>query len=121
MTTIATTTMLDKPLGDLRHEINDLRLNKSVRDYDMNKLCSIISISRESLKETGKYQQQILNQLQQFENSLAEINEILGTNAKEKTELEQQQHLGNLISMSFCFVFVYFVFEKEMILIFELN
>ncbi|CAF3628071.1 unnamed protein product [Rotaria socialis] len=88
---MTTTTMLDKPLGDLCHEIADLRQNKTVRDYDMNKLCSIITISRESLKETGKYQQQILNQLQQFDVSLSEINEILRANAQQKIQLEQKQ------------------------------
>lgn len=87
-TTVAT---LDKSLGDLHREIVDLRQVNTVRDYDMNKLSSIITISKDSLKETEKFQQQFLKQLQQFEISLAEINQILRTNAEQKVQLEQQQ------------------------------
>ncbi|CAF1259707.1 unnamed protein product [Rotaria sordida] len=90
-----TTTMLDKPLDDLCREITDLRQMKIVRDYDMNKLSSIITISKDSLKETEKFQQQILKQLQQFEISLADINEILRANSQQKIQLEQQQQLGD--------------------------
>jgi hypothetical protein len=81
------TTMLDKSLGDLRREIIDLRQD----NYDMNRLCLIITISKDSLKETEKYQQQLLTQLQLFETSLADINQILRTNIQQKTQLEQQQ------------------------------
>jgi hypothetical protein len=89
-----TTTMLDKPLGDLGREITDLRQANTVRDYDMTKLCSIITRSRDSLKETERFQQQILNQLQQFEISLADINQILRANTEQKIQLEQQQQSG---------------------------
>jgi hypothetical protein len=84
------TTMLDKSLDDLRREVTDLRKD----NYDMNRLCLIITISKDSLKETEKYQQQILNQLQQFETSLADINQILRTNIEQKTQLEQQKQSG---------------------------
>lgn len=80
-------TILDKSLGDLRREITDLRKD----NYDINKLCLVITVSKDSLKETEKYQQQILNQLQLFETSLAEINQILRTNVEQKTQLEQQR------------------------------
>jgi len=80
-------TILDKSLNDLRREITDLRQD----NYDMNKLCLIMTISKDSLKETEKYQQQILNQLQLFETSLAEVNQILRANIEQKTQLEQQQ------------------------------
>jgi len=80
-------TMLDKSLGDLRREITDLRQD----NYDMNRLCLIINVSKDSLKETEKYQQQILNQLQLFETSLVEINQILRANVEQKAQLEQQQ------------------------------
>jgi hypothetical protein len=83
-------TMLDKPLNDLQREIIDLRqINKS-RDYDFNKLGYIITISRDTLQETGIFQKQLLKQLQQFEISLADINQILRTNIEQKTQLEQQ-------------------------------
>jgi len=83
-------TMLDKPLNDLQREIIDLRqINKS-RDYDFNKLGYIITISRDTLHETGIFQKQLLKQLQQFEISLADINQILRTNIEQKTQLEQQ-------------------------------
>ncbi|CAF2739920.1 unnamed protein product [Rotaria sp. Silwood2] len=61
-------TMLDKPLGDLRRELADLRQLNISRDYDINKLSTIITVSRNSLRETEIYQQQLLQQLQQFEN-----------------------------------------------------
>lgn len=80
-------TLLDKSLGDLRREITDLRQD----NYDFNKLYLVINISKDSLKETEKYQQQLLNQLQLFETSLGEINQILRTNVQQKTQLEQQQ------------------------------
>jgi len=86
-----TTTILDKPLNDLRREITDLQQINSSRDYDMNKLCSIITVSRDSLKETEKFQQKILNQLLLFEQSLADINQILRANTEQKTQLEQQR------------------------------
>jgi predicted HTH domain antitoxin len=89
-------TMLDKPLGDLRREIADLRQVNISRDYDINRLGTIISISRDSLKETGTFQQQLLQQLQQFELSLADINQILRANIQQKAQLEQQQQTGRL-------------------------
>ncbi|CAF3282800.1 unnamed protein product [Rotaria sp. Silwood2] len=92
---MTTTTLLDKPLDDLCREITDLRQIKILRDYNMNKLCSIITVSRDSLKETEKFQQQILKQLQQFEISLADINDILRANSEQKIELEQQQQSGD--------------------------
>jgi predicted nucleic acid-binding Zn-ribbon protein len=95
---MAATTMLDKPLNDLRREITDLQQANTSRDYDMNKLCSIITISRDSLKETEKFQQQILNQLQLFELSLADINQILRNNTEQKTQLKQQQEESGFFS-----------------------
>ena len=80
-------TILEKVLGDLRREITDLRND----NYDMNRLGLIITVSKDSLKETEKHQQQLLNQLQQFEASLTDINQILRTNIEQKTQLEQQQ------------------------------
>lgn len=91
-----TMTMLDKPLGDLSREITDLRKNQVARDYDMNKLFSIITISKDSLKETEKFQEKILNQLQQFEISLADINQILRANAEQRMQLEQQQQQSSM-------------------------
>jgi hypothetical protein len=87
-------TMLDKPLSDLQREITNLRqLNKS-RDYDINKLGLVITVSRDSLRETEIVQQKLLQQLQQFEISLADINQILRANIEQKTQLEQQQQSG---------------------------
>ncbi|CAF3425125.1 unnamed protein product [Rotaria socialis] len=86
-----TLTMLDKPLGDLRREVVDLRQLKISRDYDINKLGKIITVSKDSLRETETFQRTILQQLQQFEISLADINEILRANIKQKVQLEQQQ------------------------------
>ncbi len=82
--------MLDKPLGDLRREITELRHANPSREYDMNKLGFVITVSRDSLNETGVFQQQIFKQLQQFEISLAEINQILRAKMEEKSQLEQQ-------------------------------
>jgi hypothetical protein len=87
-------TMLDKPLGDLRREIVGLRQGNISRDYDMNKLGTIITISRDSLRETGTFQQHILQQLEQFEISLAEINLLLRANIEQKVQLEEQQQSG---------------------------
>jgi hypothetical protein len=87
-------TMLDKPLKDLQREIIDLRQMNKSRDYDFNKLGYIITISRDSLKETRIFQQQLVQQLQQFEISLADINQILRTNIEQKAQLEQQQQSG---------------------------
>lgn len=84
-------TMLDKPLGDLRREIVDLQKIKSTRDYDLNKLMFLMSNSRDSLGETRTFQQQILQQLQQFEISLGDLNQILRTNTDQQKQLEQQQ------------------------------
>lgn len=81
------TTTLDQSLNDLRREIPDLRKD----NYDMNRLGLIITVSKDSLRETEKSQQVILNQLQAFETSLAEINQILRTNIQQKIQLEQQQ------------------------------
>lgn len=81
------TTVLEKVLVDLRREVTDLRQE----NYDMTKLGSVINVSKDSLKETGKYQQELLKQLQQFESSLAEINEILRANVARKNQLEQKQ------------------------------
>ncbi len=86
--------MLDKPLKDLQREIIDLRQMNKSRDYDFNKLGYIITISRDSLKETRIFQQQLVQQLQQFEISLADINQILRTNIEQKAQLEQQQQSG---------------------------
>jgi GTPase involved in cell partitioning and DNA repair len=101
MTSIA---MLDRSLGDLRREITDLQQIDISHDYDMNKLCSIINISRDSLREMENFQQQLLNQLQQFEMSLADINQILRTNIVQKIQLENQQQQSGIslfFSMSF--------------------
>jgi hypothetical protein len=84
-------TTLDKSLSDLRREVNDLRQINRSHDYDTRRLSSIISTSRDSLKETEQFQQHILRQLQQFEISLADINEILRTNIEQKLQLQQQQ------------------------------
>ncbi len=84
-------TMLEKPLGDLRREIIDLRQVNRSRDFDVNKLGFIITMSRDSLRETGIFQQQLLQQLQQFEISLADLNQILRANTEQKKQLEQQQ------------------------------
>lgn len=78
---------LDKSLNDLRREIPDLRKD----NYDMNRLCVVITVSKDSLQETERSQKLLLNQLQQFETSLAEINQILRTNVEQKMQLEQQQ------------------------------
>ncbi len=87
-------TILDKPLSDLQREITNLhQINKS-RDYDINKLGFIITISRDSLRETEIFQQELLQKLQQFEISLANINQILRANIEQKTQLEQQQQSG---------------------------
>jgi hypothetical protein len=98
------TTMLDKPLGDLRREITDLRQMNISRDYDMNKLGKIITISRDSLRETETFQQQILQQLQQFEISLADINQILRANIERKAQLEQQQQQAGNSFFHLCLV-----------------
>ena len=87
MTTTTTTTTLDKSLTDLRREIGDLRKD----NYDMNRLGLIITVSKDSLRETEKSQQVLLNQLQLFDTSLAEINQILRSNIEQKTQLVQQQ------------------------------
>ncbi|CAF4361240.1 unnamed protein product, partial [Rotaria magnacalcarata] len=60
-------------------------------DYDINKLGKIITVSKDSLRETETFQRAILQQLQQFEISLADINEILRANIKQKVQREQQQ------------------------------
>ncbi len=88
--------MLDKPLGDLRREISDLRQANLSQDYDINKLGFIITVSRDSLREAEVFQQQLLKQLQQFEISLADINRILRKNIEEKTQLEQQQQQSGI-------------------------
>ncbi len=84
-------TLLEKPLSDLRREIIDLRQVNRSRDFDVNKLGFIITMSRDSLRETGIFQQQLLQQLQQFEISLADLNQILRANTEQKKQLEQQQ------------------------------
>lgn len=84
-------TLLDKPLGDLRREIADLRQISTRRDYDIGKLTKLITISNDSLRETQSYQKTLLQQLQEFEFSLADINEILRANLKQKLELKQQK------------------------------
>ena len=102
-------TMLDKPLGDLRREIGDLQQEKSTQNYDMKKLGTIITISRDSLRETETFQQKLLQQLQQFEVSLADVNLILRANIEQKAELEQQHQLQSGIkAISFPFAFVLF-------------
>lgn len=87
-------TMLDKPLSDLRREVDDLRRGHATRDYDTNRLSSILGRSRESLREAGMSQQQLLERLQQFDISLAEINEILRANSERRAQLDQQQQSG---------------------------
>lgn len=81
------TTTLDQSLNDLRREIPNLRKD----NYDISRLGLIITVSKDSLRETEKSQQVLLNQLQLFETSLAEINGILRTNIQQKIQLEQQQ------------------------------
>ncbi|CAF1134856.1 unnamed protein product [Adineta steineri] len=88
-------TVLDKPLNDLRQEITALRQGNLSRDYDTHKLATIITISRDSLRETELFQKQLLQQLQKFEISLADINEILRANIEQKTQLDQQQQLDD--------------------------
>lgn len=83
------TTTLDKSLSDLRREVNDLRQLDRSRDYDTRRLTSLLGTSRDSLKETEQFQQQILDRLQQFEVSLADINAILRTNVERKIQLQQ--------------------------------
>jgi hypothetical protein len=83
-------TKLDKPLNDLRRQITDLHQG----NIDMNKLATIITISRDSLRETETSQQQLLQQLQQFEIALADINQILRANIEQKAQLDQQQQSG---------------------------
>jgi hypothetical protein len=83
-------TKLDKPLNDLHRQITDLRQG----NIDMNKLATIITISRDSLRETEISQQQLLQQLEQFEISLADINQILRANVEQKAQLDQQQQSG---------------------------
>lgn len=114
--------MLDKPLNDLQREIIDLRqINKS-RDYDMNKLGFIITVSRDSLRETELFQQQLLKQLQQFEISLADINQILRANIEEKIQLEQQEQSGiERYFFSFPTFFIRKIISKIMILKFVQN
>ena len=101
VTTTATTTtiatMLDKPLDDLCREVADLRQSNVIPDYDINKLFPIITVSRDSLNETEKFQQQLLNQLQQFEIALAAINQILRTNIEQEIQLEQQQEESGIL------------------------
>ena len=84
------TTMLEKSLTDLRQEITELRPD----NCDINKLGLIITISKDSLKETEKYQTLLMKQLQEFEVSLADINRILRVNIEQKAQLEQQQQLS---------------------------
>ncbi|CAF3790122.1 unnamed protein product [Rotaria sordida] len=100
-------TMLDKPLGDLRREIADLRQLNISHDYDINKLGTIITVSKNSLRETENYQQQLLQQLQQFEVSLADINQILRANMKQKAQLEQQQEQESGIEPLYIYIFIY--------------
>jgi hypothetical protein len=83
-------TKLDKPLNDLRRQIADLHQG----NIDMNKLATIITISRDSLRETETSQQQLLQQLEQFEIALADINQILRANVEQKAQLDQQQQSG---------------------------
>lgn len=84
-------TLLEQPLADLRREITDLRQVNILHDYDMTKLTRMLAASRDTLQETGNFQQQLLQQLQQFEISLADINHILRANVEEKAQLEQRQ------------------------------
>lgn len=92
------TTILDRVLVDLRREITDLRQDSS----DVNKLGAIITLSKDSLKETERYQQRLLKQLQQFEGSLADINQILRVNIERKIQLEQQQQeSGRALAIDF--------------------
>ena len=88
-------TLLEKPLGDLRRELIDIRQRKFNYDTDLNKLGFIITISRDSLRETEVYQQKLLQQLQQFAISLTDVNEMLRANFQEKTRIEQQLNDDN--------------------------
>jgi hypothetical protein len=110
-------TILDKSLADLRREITDLRQD----NYDMNKLSLIIKVSKDSLKETEQYQQLILNQLQQFETSLADINRILRTNIEQKTQLEQQQQQSGIYILMINIELNIVIYSKVMLSKFELN
>ena len=84
-------TVLEKPLGDLRREITDLRQVGNARDYDTSRLDRILTLSRESFRETESCQEQLLQQLKLFENAFADINQILRTTIDEKVRLEQKQ------------------------------
>ena len=88
--------VLDKPLNDLRREITNLRQENVSREYDTNKLSIILSRSKDSLKETETSQQQLLHQLQQFEISLVEINQVLRANSEQKAQLDQHQRSGSI-------------------------
>ncbi len=103
--------MLEKSLGDLRRELTDLHHANLSRDYDMNKLGFVITVSRDSLQQTEVLQQQIFKQLQQFEISLAEINQILRANMEEKSQLEQQSGMENQIE--YCFFFKWISIERK--------
>jgi chromosome segregation ATPase len=85
-----TSTVLDKPLDDLRREINYLRQVNVVKDDDMNKLSRIITDSHDKLRDTSTHQQQLVEQLQQLELSLSDINNILRNNHVQRSELAQQ-------------------------------
>ena len=104
-------TILDKPLNDLRREIGGLRQGNLSRDYDINKLGTIITISRNSLQETEAYQKQLLQQLQQFEISFADINQILRANIDQKAKLDQQQQSG--IEEILFEIEMYFKYHKD--------
>ena len=83
--------VLEKPLDDLRREITDLRQVSNARDYDTSRLDRIMTLSRESFRETESCQEQLLQQLKQFEHAFADVNQILRAKIEEKVRLEQKQ------------------------------
>lgn len=86
--------LLEKPLGDLRQEITNLRQINVLHDYDMNKLNRMIVVSRDTLKQTEDKQKHLLEQLKQFELALLDINNILRSNLEQKSQLEQRRDAG---------------------------
>lgn len=89
------TSMLEQPLRDLCREVADLRRpDHRLETYDLKKLHALLTVSKESLTETSLAQQQLLQQLQQFDTALKDINQIVRINAQERITLEQQPQLG---------------------------
>ena len=82
-----TTTMLEQPLRDLSREVSELR---RADKHDLKKLHALLTVSKESLTQTALFHEQLLQQLQQFETTLKEINQILRSNLQDRIALEQQ-------------------------------